>query len=55
MNVVQDYTMSEERCSDGKLILYVIYTQIRSGSKILPPFINIKCFSFVKQMYLDIF
>jgi hypothetical protein len=22
---------------------------------LLPPFINIRCFSFVKQMYLDIF
>jgi hypothetical protein len=24
-------------------------------NKVLPPFINIRCFRFVKQMYLDTF
>jgi hypothetical protein len=26
-----------------------------NGTKLLPPFQNIRCFSFMKQMYLDIF
>jgi hypothetical protein len=26
-----------------------------AGYKVLPPFQNIRCFSFVKQMYLDMF
>jgi hypothetical protein len=36
------------------------YNQVRVAhsedpKKVLSPFINIRCFSFMKQMYLDIF
>jgi hypothetical protein len=32
-----------------------VFTPYGANLLVLPPFINIRCFSFVKQMYLDMF
>jgi hypothetical protein len=38
-----------------ELYLLFLRQNLNTGNLLLPPFQNIRCFSFMKQMYLDIF
>jgi hypothetical protein len=44
-----------DRNEEERFTRQIEHAKWMTSYQILPPFQNIRCFSFVKQMYLDIF